>query len=44
MIVSGHDGVPDHAGRMLRMASSMLEAVADMRGYDGRELQVGARV
>mgnify|MGYP001807559501 CR=1 FL=1 len=40
MIVSGHDGVGDHAARMLRMAAAMLGAVEDMRGYDGRELQV----
>ncbi|GLC61564.1 hypothetical protein PLESTB_001770200 [Pleodorina starrii] len=40
MIVSGHDGVEDHAARMLRMAACMLEAVTDMRGFDGRELQI----
>jgi hypothetical protein len=41
MIVSGHDGVADHAARMLRMATHMLLAVSDMRGFDGKELQVG---
>lgn len=40
MIVSGHDGVEDHAVRMLRMAAHMLDAVSGMRGYDGKELQV----
>ncbi|KXZ45709.1 hypothetical protein GPECTOR_51g695 [Gonium pectorale] len=40
MIVSGHDGVADHAPRMLRMAAQMLTAVSDMRGFDGRELQI----
>ena len=43
MIVSGHDGVEDHAPRMMAMAQGMLEAVAAMRGFDGRELQVRAR-
>lgn len=40
MIVSGHDGVPDHASRMLRMARSMIDAVSSMRGHDGRPLQI----
>ena len=42
MIVSGHDGVKDHAQRMLRMAEGMLEAVSglSMRGVDDEPIQI----
>ena len=42
MIVSGHDGVADHAPRMLRMARAMLAAVRALgiAGADGQPLQI----
>ncbi|KAF5825625.1 nucleotide cyclase, partial [Dunaliella salina] len=40
MIVSGHDGVQDHALRMAAMARGMIDAVSRMRAFDGRPLQI----
>ncbi|KAJ9534135.1 hypothetical protein QJQ45_002135 [Haematococcus lacustris] len=40
MIASGHDGVHDHALRMLAMARSMLQAVKKVVGHDGQPIEI----
>ncbi len=40
MIASGHDGRPDHAVRMLRVAAEMVAAAAQVEGFDGEPIQI----
>ena len=40
MIVSGHDGVGDHAQRLMRMAQDMLSVVEKMQGMNGEAIEI----
>ena len=40
MIVGGHKGTSDHAEKMVHMAKDMLAEVAQMKGFDGRNIEI----